>query len=296
MLADLDRRLRGLQGAERTRAERRQALDAYRPELRHFDRSPAARTSYPTCTGLPLLRRSADRILGYLAESELELAGVRPGPLRRIRNYFRYGSVRALDPADTGVVLQLQRAYYHKRIAELEREIKRLDAELRARRISTQLSRQHQELSVQFLHPQLAARYRESRRTHYLADSYRLGTTFSEFIADYPALLSTCHSLPSSIANGYLLDYLIIDEASQVNLLLAGLAMSCARRVIVVGDQRQLPPIPIDAATGLTPPAPAYDCQLNLLASLAELYDAGLPADPAPRALPVRPGHHRVLQ
>ena len=36
--------------------------------------------------------------------------------------------------------------------------------------------------------------------------------TFNKFIKDYPALLSTCHSLRDSIADGYLLDYLIIDE------------------------------------------------------------------------------------
>ena len=293
-LADLDRRLRGLQSAERIRAERRQALDAHRLELRHFE-DHLRRDELPDLAGLPLLRRSADRILDYLAESEMELAGMRPGPLRRIRNYFRYGSVRALDPADTGVVLRLQLAYYHKRIAELEREIERLEDELR-RADFEQLSRQHQQLSAQFLHSALAARYRESRRTRYRADSYRQGATFNEFIEDYPALLSTCHSLPVSIADGYLLDYLIIDEASQVNLLLAGLAMSCARRVVVVGDQRQLPPIPVDAANGLMPPAPAYDCQRNLLASLPELYGAGPPADAALRALPVRPGHHRVLQ
>jgi very-short-patch-repair endonuclease len=101
--------------------------------------------------------------------------------------------------------------------------------------------------------------------------------TFNDFIKDYPALLSTCHSLRDSIADGYLLDYLIIDEASQVNLLLAGLAMSCARNVVVVGDQRQLSPIPISAANGLMPPVPAYDCQHNLLASLSELYGADLP-------------------
>jgi len=35
-LADLDNRLRDLQGAERIRADRRQALDAHRLELRHF--------------------------------------------------------------------------------------------------------------------------------------------------------------------------------------------------------------------------------------------------------------------
>jgi superfamily I DNA and/or RNA helicase len=101
--------------------------------------------------------------------------------------------------------------------------------------------------------------------------------TFNKFVKDYPALLSTCHSLRDSIADGYLLDYLIIDEASQVNLLLAGLATSCTRNVVVVGDQQQLPPILIEAADGLMPPVPAYDCQHNLLASLSELYGADLP-------------------
>jgi hypothetical protein len=274
-LADLDRRLRRLQSAERIRAGRRQALDAHRLELRHFE-NHLHLDQLPDLASLPLMRRSADRVLGYLAESEMELAGIRPGPLRRIRNYFRYGSVRALDPADTSIVLRLQLAYYHKRIAELEREIGRVEDDLR-RADFEQLSRQHQQLSVQFLHSELAARYQESRRISYRADSYRLGKTFNDFIKDYPALLSTCHSLRGSIADGYLLDYLIIDEASQVNLLLAGLAMSCARYVVVVGDQRQLPPIPIEAANALMPPVPAYDCQHNLLASLSELYGANLP-------------------
>jgi hypothetical protein len=274
-LAGLDRRLRGLQDAERARARRRQELDAHLLELRHFEDHLNA-DELPDVERLPLLRRSADRILDYLAESELELAGVRPGPLRRIRSYFRYGSARDLDPADTGTVLRLQLAYYRKRITELERDIEKLEARLR-RADFEQLSRQHHQLSVQFLHAELAARYRESRRERYDAASYRRGATFNAFIKDYPALLSTCHSLRDSLADGYLLDYLIIDEASQVNLPLAGLAMSCARRVVVVGDQRQLPPIPLNAADGFTPPALAYDCQRNLLSALSELHRDALP-------------------
>ena len=274
-LADVDKRLRGLQDAERIRADRRQALAAHRLELRHFD-DHLKRDQLPDLAGLPLLRRSAGRILDYLAESELELAGIRPGPLRRIRNYFRYGSVRALDPADTSVVLRLQLEYYHKRIAELEGEIGRLEDQLR-RADFDQLAEQHQQLSGQFLRAELAARYRERQRPAYRLDSYRRGDTFSDFMKDYPALLSTCHSLRDSIAAGFLLDYLIIDEASQVNLLLAGLAMSCARHVVVVGDHRQLPPVPVGAPDGLMPPMPAYDCQRNLLASLSELYGADLP-------------------
>ena len=185
-LADLDRRLRRLQSAERIRADRRQALDAHRLELRHFE-DHLHRDELPDLTGLPLLRRSADRVLDYLAESEMELAGIRPGPLRRIRNYFRYGSVRALDPADTRIVLRLQLAYYHKRIAELEREIGRVEDDLR-RADFEQLSRQHQQLSVQFLHSELADRYRESQRTSYSANSYRLGNDFQRLHQGLPGV------------------------------------------------------------------------------------------------------------
>ncbi|WP_223198865.1 AAA domain-containing protein [Solihabitans fulvus] len=276
-LADLDRRLRGLQEDERVRADRRQSLEGHRLELRHFE-AHLQQDQLPDLDKLPLLRKSADRVMDYLAESQVELAGRRPGLLRRIGNYFRYGSLRALDPSDTDVVLRLQLAYYTKRIAELEREIQLVEDRLR-RADFDRISRDHQQLSTQLLHAELADRYRRLGSTVYDADTYRGSRVFPRFIEDYPALLSTCHSLQASISDGHLLDYLIIDEASQVNLLLAGLAMSCARNVVVVGDQKQLPPIPIDAAADLAPPMPAYDCQRhNLLSSLSELHGANLPS------------------
>ena len=42
------------------------------------------------------------------------------------------------------------------------------------------------------------------------------------------------------LQKGFLFDYLIIDEASQGDLLSSVLAMSCARKLVVVGDSRQL--------------------------------------------------------
>lgn len=36
-------------------------------------------------------------------------------------------------------------------------------------------------------------------------------------------------------------DYLIMDEASQVDIATGALALSCARNVVIVGDTRQLP-------------------------------------------------------
>jgi hypothetical protein len=74
--------------ASALRADRLQALDAHRLELRHFE-DHLHRDQLPDLAGLPLLRRSANRILDYLAESEMELAGIRPGPLRRIRNLLQ---------------------------------------------------------------------------------------------------------------------------------------------------------------------------------------------------------------
>lgn len=84
---ELDRRLRRLQEAERARADLRRQVDAYRLELQHFERH-LHRHEEPDLEGLPLLRRSSDRILDYLAESEVEHNRARPGLLRRIRKYF----------------------------------------------------------------------------------------------------------------------------------------------------------------------------------------------------------------
>lgn len=274
-LADVDRRLRHSQDAERKRAELHQALDAHRLELRHFDQHIQC-YELPELTGLPLLRRSAGHILDYLADSEVERAGARPGLVRRILKYFRYGSLRGLDPADAATVLRLQRAFYEKRIAELGHDIEQIETELQRANFD-QLASNHRQLSVQVLHAELGARYRNLPLTSYNEKNYRQGGTFEKFITDYPVLLSTCHSLRASMAYGYLLDYLIIDEASQVDLLLAGLAMSACRKLIVVGDQRQLSPIPRDVPAGLVPPDPPYDCRISLLSALSELYGDGVP-------------------
>lgn len=42
-------------------------------------------------------------------------------------------------------------------------------------------------------------------------------------------------------------DYLIMDEASQVDIVTGALALSCAKNVVIVGDTKQLPNIVTDA-------------------------------------------------
>lgn len=57
---------------------------------------------------------------------------------------------------------------------------------------------------------------------------------------DYPIVLSTTFSSRSSLNSNTVYDYLIIDEASQVDIATGSLAISCAKNVVIVGDTKQL--------------------------------------------------------
>ena len=70
------------------------------------------------------------------------------------------------------------------------------------------------------------------------AESYK--HNFDNFLLRYPVLLSTSQSLLNNAPKGFTFDYLIIDEASQGDLLSSTLAISCAKNLVVVGDSRQL--------------------------------------------------------
>lgn len=68
--------------------------------------------------------------------------------------------------------------------------------------------------------------------------------TFRDFQAEYGCSMftSTLHSLQRCFSNGTTCqyDYVIIDEASQVSVLCGLVAMSSAKHLVVVGDEKQL--------------------------------------------------------
>lgn len=275
-LADVNRQLTGVLEAQRRRADLRDRIDSYALEQHHF-RSHLQTHTAPDLGDLPLLRRSAAHIIEFLAETQIDEEAGRPGLLRRVRRYFRYGSSRGLNPADSEVVLALQAAFYGRRIAELEQQLAEVERSLAAPAMDG-LTRRHQELSERALAAAVASREREIQSP--LPDGWipRDEDGFKAFCREYPVILSTCHSLRRRLPDGYLLDYLIIDEASQVDLLTASLAMASCRNLVVVGDRRQLPHIPGYIPDDAVPPAPAYDCERHsVLSSVIDLYGETLP-------------------
>ena len=99
---------------------------------------------------------------------------------------------------------------------------------------------------------------------------------FDDFLRRFPILGSSTHSIVNSIAPGTILDYVIIDEASQQDIMPGILALGCAKNLIVVGDSRQLAHIP--TKLGVQAPADEYDCErYSLLDSCIGVFKDALP-------------------
>lgn len=98
----------------------------------------------------------------------------------------------------------------------------------------------------------------------------------SEFLRRFPVIGSSTHSIVNSIGAGAMLDYVIIDEASQQDIVPGILALGCARNVIIVGDRHQLPHIPVKL--GLDSPSELYNCEkYSLLDSCAQVFNGVVP-------------------
>ncbi|NNH72942.1 AAA family ATPase [Nocardia uniformis] len=272
-----DGRLLGLREAERQLAQLNSEHANYGLERSHF-MGYFDRHELPDQEQLPVLRWGSAKILAFIAATDPDLART-SGIARmvdRIGNYFRYRSMRYADAQDVDVVLRLQRLYYDKKIAELEQLIGKVRKSLDSANFE-QLAEEQRQLSVGWLTEHLRRRYADRATRRYDRGSYR--RKWAEFRRDYPVILSTCHSLERSIGSGQLIDYLVIDEASQVDLLAAGVALASCRNLIIVGDLRQLQPIDSVKESACPPaPAPAYRYQENsILSSLIELYGDSLP-------------------
>ena len=176
------------------------------------------------------------------------------------------------------VAEQFEHLYYRKRLSELEDEIASLQKKLETYGFAQKMQ-QYTEKSMQLFRAKLAIRY--AKGTHGRAyGALDLKTKSDEFTADYPVILSTTYSLIASLGAEYQYDYVIIDEASQVDIATGALAFSCAKKAVIVGDLKQLPNVvdgetrrKVDAifAEYALPDAYCY-AEHSLLSSAAEVF------------------------
>jgi hypothetical protein len=136
------------------------------------------------------------------------------------------------------VITLLQGLYYQARKAELEKQIDALERALTRDDAKGKMD-ELEALSIEFLRAVLYNRYGGSRlRKVFTEDDLWQNPDY--VLQEYPIVLSTTFSSCSSLRNA-VYDYLIMDEASQVDIATGALALSCAKNAVIVGDLHQLP-------------------------------------------------------
>ncbi len=186
---------------------------------------------------------SSNSILDFIADFErISNPGILYKFITKVFLFFKYGihELKFVFENQTDILLSQKRDYYISAIDEIKEEIRSLKIKLENKSFK-ELMKQYTEISVKLFNASLYSKYSNLIRGNYTLKSFIYN--FSPFIKDYPVILSTTHSIISCIPENFLFDYLIIDEASQVDLVTAGLAFACCKNIVVVGDVKQLPQI-----------------------------------------------------
>ena len=132
----------------------------------------------------------------------------------------------------------IQKIFYERKIEELSADIKNMTNFLESKDLDKKL-KQMVDDSIRLLKGFLYKKFHNKKHSNFsLHDTSNLS---DDFVAEYPVILSTLFSLKNTCKNGFIFDYLVVDEASQADLLTSVIAMSCAKNIIIVGDIKQLP-------------------------------------------------------
>ena len=136
------------------------------------------------------------------------------------------------------IITTFQAMYYRAKQVELSGKIAYIEKYLNS--VNKNLLEDLCDQSMVVLKDKLARKYEgNSRRKTFSEDN--LWKEPYDVLAEYPVILSTTFSSRNSLNSDVVYDYLIMDEASQVDIATGALALSCARNVVIVGDTKQLP-------------------------------------------------------
>ena len=184
----------------------------------------------------------------YTSAKLLELASVLEtlpddkvtGFFNRVRILFRFGIIRLKGIAQNkeDAIEYLKNKYYDVKISELNQAKAEKKNYIDSNNLTELLSKQ-KKLSYDIFKYALQERYKGLNDCNFTARNYR--SKFGAFTKRYPVVYSTTHAIRSCSGENYLYDCVIIDESSQVDLISAVIAFSMAKKVVLVGDEKQLP-------------------------------------------------------
>lgn len=198
---------------------------------------------------IKLKHLSVDDLLSLLVECEETGADTRTGLLSWLADVFRYGisgrKVRRQLLAAGPMILR--NLYYEKCIAQLQEQLTAIEKILATNNFQN-IQKQVEDVSWELLRAIIAERFQNKVRPSF--SEAELWSRYETVLIEYPVVFSTTHSLKTSLSPDCLYDLVIVDEASQVDVATGVLALSCAKRAVIVGDENQLPNVIKDEDKG----------------------------------------------
>lgn len=240
-LEELNNKLEELLKKNNEKAILEKKIEEYKLEQRYFEEY-YKNQNIEEIGKLSFYNETDDRILEFLLDSQILYEHkVRFKWLYKIKMLMKYKIIdlKQLDTNLADNILILQRKYYDVKIKKLEEEHNNIKEYLETHKFK-KLQEEHQKISEKILKSELYKRY-SGKENKFTFKDYKWN--IEEFTQAFPVILSTTYSLRDSLPYNYMLDYIIIDEVSQVDLLAGSLALSCAKNAIIVGDEKQLPQI-----------------------------------------------------
>ena len=227
-------------GKQERLAAAKQELDALNVEAQYFDKF---------CEDVNLLQPAkkprkglrSEKVLRTLQDCEQLSEEERPFSFRhKLKSSVLYGIYEwKFHENEIGsIITYLQYLFYKTKRLELTDEIALLQEEL-AKVDAKQKMDQLTKLSMDYLKAILFNRYSgKQMRPMFTMDA--IWKRPFEILKEYPIILSTTFSSRSCLKDATY-DYLIMDEASQVDLATGALALASAKNAVIVGDLKQLP-------------------------------------------------------
>ena len=170
--------------------------------------------------------------------------GKRINLFQKIKFFFKYkiNSFLLFKDEIINLIPQFKRLFYELKKTEIEKEISLLESKLSQFSFDEKMQ-ELTEKSMALLKYSLAKKYSSQLRKLFTEED--LWKNGSAVLNEYPVVLSSTYSAITSLS-GVVYDYVIVDEASQVDLATGVLSMACAKNIVIVGDLKQLPNVITD--------------------------------------------------
>lgn len=142
------------------------------------------------------------------------------------------------------LLIELQNLFYNSTINEYRYTLRELKTQLKHKH-TAEIEQRLIDSSMVLFKNALQEKYMEQPRI-FFEETVELQNDWEKLVKQYPIILSTTFSATYCTKAPFLYDYVIMDEASQISIETGTLALSCAKRAVIVGDNMQLPGIITD--------------------------------------------------